>query len=170
MRQSVCIHSQCTPWSEILCLASTLWTSVLSPQGSVSVLAKALPALNYSSSSPPSSRTSPWPPLWPLRTLTLLPGRVGWAKCPRTTRSSSCPVKEVEGRWSRIPGSRVSPPLQRMASELSPCLPAPDQAVLWASIPRLHGCHLLGKVPSVSHLLASFCSSSKLNEVFPFSY
>ena len=164
----VCALPRCTLWPESLCLVSTLWTSVLSSQGSVSVLAKASPAPNYSSSSPPSSRTSPWPALWPLRTSTLLPRRVGWATCPQNTRSGSCPVKGAEGRRLRMPGSYASPPLQRMVPEPSPCLLASGQAVLWASIPPLHRCHLHGKVPSVSHLLPSLCSSSKLKEVFSF--
>ena len=123
-----------------------------------SVLVKALLAQIYSSSSPSPSRTSPWPVPWSLRTSTRLSRRVEWAKCPQSTRSSSCPVKEAEGRWSRIPGSCVSPPLQRVAAGLSPCLPASEETVLWFSIPPLHGWHLHGEIPSTSHLLLSFCN------------
>lgn len=67
------------------------------PQGSASVLVKALPVWNYSSFSPPFSRTSPWPALWPLKTSTSHPRRSVWAKCPLCTRSAFCLVKGAEG-------------------------------------------------------------------------
>ena len=123
-----------------------------------SVLVKASPAWIYCSSSPSPSRTSPWPTPWPPRTSTRLPRRVEWVKCPQATRSSSCPVREAEGRRSRIPGSCVSPPLERMPAGLSPCLPASEEPVLWFSIPPLHGWHLHGKVPCAFPLLLSFCN------------
>lgn len=73
----------------------------LCPQASAFVLVKALLTLNYSYSSPPSSRTSPWPAPWPLRTSTALHGAVVWANYSQCTRPASCPTKGAEGRGSK---------------------------------------------------------------------
>lgn len=87
----------------------------LCPQASAFVLGKAWPAPNYSSSSPPSSRTSPWPAPWPLRTSTSHPGRAGWAECPHLQDPVPAPPKKLREGGPGIPGSCASPPLWRRA-------------------------------------------------------
>lgn len=75
--------------SEVVYWPGTHVAHFLCPQESVFVLVKALPAVNCSFSSQPSSRTSQCPALCLLRTLISLPRRVALPKHLQHTRSAS---------------------------------------------------------------------------------
>lgn len=132
---------------------------LLCPQESAFVLAKVSPVRNYSSSSPPSSRISPWPVPWPLRTLTLHPGSVEWASCPQCTRSDSCPAEDRKEGEQRIPGSRSIPTSAGMLPDSTHVLHLRD--LLQASLLLPPWLPLHEQVHSAVCPLPSCCSSSK---------
>lgn len=129
-------------WAKNMHALRVIHTGVpLCPQESVFVLVKASPARNYSSSSPPSCRTSLWPAPWPLRTLTSPPRRMEWARCPQHTRSASCPAEGIEGKGSKDSRAMKYPYLCRECPLTLHVLLIRETCYKPVSFPLL-GCHL----------------------------
>jgi hypothetical protein len=109
----------------------------LFPQGSAFVLVKALPAMSCSFSSPPSSRISPWPAPWPLRTSISHPERMVWAEYLPLTRSASYPSE-----WGKRRGPKDF--------TVNKCLHLSRE---WVLTPFTSARHTVKQYPSLPRLL-----------------